>query len=845
MLNTGRVLLALPLAFLIIVSGLAVSIVPSKADVGGTYPTSGAGYGMKITYSVSGVTLGPYDDEYRDLQYPQQYGPEGGTNWRECAVYFAPGSTLTVSGNFHKDNVGSWIEGAHGCVRYWALTPTDDYRTSPNYHILDWWFSPNSSSWSSWDQPFSFSIVIPADAAYVGFDLFMTTTSPVEYQSPGSGQAITRIYPHSDYTSSGINLLIVPVSLQDQTITYSLTYYQKLAQKLVAYYDAVSYGHLKINVQVYQNGNDWVKLPKTSNDYNNVLYYDPANTFYPDAINAIDAFVNFKNYDYSADNGKGIIALITPNNIFQDGCFCFSHEQDPHFNTNDNTKIDVIYAFEDRFEGANASIRALAHEFAHALGRILVTSVQQGAKWGRWELPDEYTMGNIQATYSLMGNFKPGVERINLDSCTKEWLGWLKYNAAQINTPYIIKPLDQMQYGNNVLTYEYTKPNNEKLSYIFEARSNISTIWDNETVWNKALNIYCLEDAPNAPAQHSINLAKTLLLNDDNFTDPNVGIVVKLNSFSGQDANITIYGYNLLNSVGAVMSSMGKVLAGASEMILPDKGFSFLPDLDLHAYADDGRHVGMNYQTGVYENQIDGATASGDLTGGTEWIFVPSNVHVRFVTDSSDTAKFFQQYPDASSYSDGSETSTINFVYYSPKGSRYESQPEEQEISSGSTRTQNYTIAQNNDGSYSVKTIATSSPSTSPTPLADYWITLSPGPGGTISGHSGFTSPGSESYTYTITPDFGYQILDVTVNGVSQGSISTYTITNIQRNYEISATFVQTQTPTSTPTTVIVVGIVVGVAVVVGAIYGVSRARKRSKPSFTPDSTSLYPPPPP
>ena len=392
-----------------------------------------------------------------------------------------------------------------------------------------------------------------------------------------------------------------------------------------------------------------------------------------------------------------------------------SHEQNPHFNTNDNTKIDVIYAFEDRFEDANALIRALAHEFAHTLGRILVTNVQQGAKWGRWELPDEYMMGNVQATYSLMGKWTGGVERINLDSCTKEWLGWLKYSTAQINTPYIVKPLDQMQYGDNILTYEYTKPNNQKLSYIFEARSNISTTWDNETVWNKALNIYCLEDAPNAFAQHFINLVKTLSAND-NFADPNVGIGVKLNSFSGQDANITIYDYSLVNSVGAVESSLGKVLAGASEMILPDTGFSTLPDLDLHAYADDGRHVGMNYQTGVYENQIDGAIASGDLTGGTEWIFVPSSINVRFVTDSSDAAKFFQQYPEASSYTNGAETYTMNNVYYGPDGSRYESQPVEQEISPGSTIEHSYSVTQNTDGSYSITTSAATNTGSTPTP---------------------------------------------------------------------------------------------------------------------------------
>jgi len=133
----------------------------------------------------------------------------------------------------------------------------------------------------------------------------------------------------------------------------------------------------------------------------------------------------------------------------------------------------------------------------------------------------------------------------------------------------------------------------------------------------------------------------------------------------------------------------------------------------------------------------------------------------------------------------------------------------------------------------------TQSPTPTPTPLADFWVTVSAGPGGTIDGHSGFTTPDEFPCTYTITPAFGYEITDVTVDGVSQGKISTYTLTE-EGNHEISATFTPTQTPT-----IIAVGIVVAVVVLVGVLFGVSRVRKRSKPSFTKDSTSLSPPPPP
>ena len=97
---------------------------------------------------------------------------------------------------------------------------------------------------------------------------------------------------------------------------------------------------------------------------------------------------------------------------------------------------------------------------------------------------------------------------------------------------------------------------------------------------------------------------------------------------------------------------------------------------------------------------------------------------------------------------------------------------------------------------------ASTSPSPTPSPLVDYWVTVSAGSGGTISGGSGFTTPGT-SYTYTITPDEGYRILDVTDNGVSVGAVYTYQLTDIHENHEIIATFspiASASTPTPSPT---------------------------------------------
>ncbi|MFA6566362.1 MAG: NosD domain-containing protein, partial [Candidatus Paceibacterota bacterium] len=74
-----------------------------------------------------------------------------------------------------------------------------------------------------------------------------------------------------------------------------------------------------------------------------------------------------------------------------------------------------------------------------------------------------------------------------------------------------------------------------------------------------------------------------------------------------------------------------------------------LPDLDLHAVTPDGRHIGMNYQTNTFENQIAGSEVSGDMQGDEEWIFVPSTETVRYYVSAHDTQAFFDANPDIAS----------------------------------------------------------------------------------------------------------------------------------------------------------------------------------------------------
>ena len=78
-------------------------------------------------------------------------------------------------------------------------------------------------------------------------------------------------------------------------------------------------------------------------------------------------------------------------------------------------------------------------------------------------------------------------------------------------------------------------------------------------------------------------------------------------------------------------------------------------------------------------------------------------------------------------------------------------------------------------------------------------ISASAGANGAISPSGTFSVNYGGSQSFIITPNSGYYIDDVTVNGVSVGTVSSYNFTNVQASYSIFASFTLTPTPTPTP----------------------------------------------
>ena len=70
-----------------------------------------------------------------------------------------------------------------------------------------------------------------------------------------------------------------------------------------------------------------------------------------------------------------------------------------------------------------------------------------------------------------------------------------------------------------------------------------------------------------------------------------------------------------------------------------------------------------------------------------------------------------------------------------------------------------------------------------------YTITASAGANGAISPSGSVQVTQGQSRTFAITPNTGYQVASVLVDGVSVGAVTSYTFSNVQADHTISATF--------------------------------------------------------
>jgi len=78
--------------------------------------------------------------------------------------------------------------------------------------------------------------------------------------------------------------------------------------------------------------------------------------------------------------------------------------------------------------------------------------------------------------------------------------------------------------------------------------------------------------------------------------------------------------------------------------------------------------------------------------------------------------------------------------------------------------------------------------------IPTFTITASAGSGGSISPSGGVVVNQGANQSFTITPNSGFNVSSVTVDGANQGAITSYTFSNVQANHTISAAFQQQST---------------------------------------------------
>jgi hypothetical protein len=102
-----------------------------------------------------------------------------------------------------------------------------------------------------------------------------------------------------------------------------------------------------------------------------------------------------------------------------------------------------------------------------------------------------------------------------------------------------------------------------------------------------------------------------------------------------------------------------------------------------------------------------------------------------------------------------------------------------------------------------------------------FTITASAGTGGTISPTGAVSVSYGASRAFTITPNTGYRVASVLVDGASVGAVTTYTFSNVTANHTIAASFAaNTNTITASAST----GGVISPTGAVSVSYGASRA---------------------
>lgn len=315
----------------------------------------------------------------------------------------------------------------------------------------------------------------------------------------------------------------------------------------------------------------------------------------------------------------------------------------------------------------------LAHELMHGTG------MDARGETTRSALPDLYDYGGAPAAYTNLqqdlglgftqGDFFLMVwNRSVLPSgYSQEWLGWLNYldydpGAEQtIDVPR----LDGLHGPVGGVPRILWSSDGRDAFTVLDARSKESGRWDDE-VPSSGVVVYRMRDFAEGDDwrymwPRSVNWCDLLVSPGDSWTDFEGGYTLTLQEDAG--ATERVQSRPLLSGGGdSPIAAAGSLMSGAvmsaglegqprlddDPIVSSESSGGVAPDLDLHAYLDDGRHIGVDYDTGVYENPVDSAIVSRDMVMDAEWIILPQELAAtaRFEVSSHDIELFQAEQPE-------------------------------------------------------------------------------------------------------------------------------------------------------------------------------------------------------
>jgi len=492
--------------------------------------------------------------------------------------------------------------------------------------------------------------------------------------------------------------LVILAGTADQPGAKPLSDYEKMAQDVNAYYGQNSYGRVLMSTTFMDadgdsGASDWYSVgPSMANyagherDFAIAAVKKAFEGGAPsDELNLTRVIVVYAGPSKQADAANGVLSTL-----------CCWPQNGTWFDVEVGQGEDKAHVFAGSLimVAEQDELGLWTHEVGHSL-------YSHNVLWTKhYKISDRYNYdqpwgkyGNIN-NWGLMGagnwwGDPAASDPVHMSGFTKEAAEWLIYQDAKLGEEYDLTALENQTVGDTVLRIDDPTSIDPRRFFILEARDSApqygapeSGVVLYQVTWGGGHDHHVVNairaavggaggtgpggrgylrptfrgagqaNAPTTRRWPGGKLEWTLK------SESNAG---------GYSAVVVTDVYTPANLIGAVVAPAGPPAvpppannAGSSgpNGVVATGPYLPLPDIDLHAYDDQGRHVGLNYDTGEYEAQIPDADFSGDLKDAAEWIYVPEGTKVSFTVRNDKTKQFLMNNPQfaASVRPEGYET---------------------------------------------------------------------------------------------------------------------------------------------------------------------------------------------